>query len=324
MHRQDLIATLSSRTFLTFGGTETWMSFVQGYPLREFCAFEVAADELAWDVLEQGLLRPILDAGAATGLGVIADCLVWRASTDYVNRLGHGELGVSGVNRLAVARTRRLVDEWRARGGDAERDCPVILAGDLGPRGDGYTIGSGGTVSIPAARDYHLAQLEALADAGVDLVTALTMTSPAETIGIVRAAEQVGLPVVVSPTTETDGRLPDGTPLGEFVMEVDDGTSGAPLAYMANCVHPLHLAPVLEEAADKGAPWLSRFRGLRANASTRSHAELDCSTSLDRGDPEDLARRMAALHHLYGFTIVGGCCGTDAEHLRAMAQQLST
>ena len=316
MDKAAIVEALTNRTFLTFGGNETYLQFVQRYPLREFCAFEVAGDDAAWERLERELLRPILDAAAAGGLGVLTDCMVWRASRDYVDRLGHRAAGVAGVNRRAVERTKQLVADWRTSG-DTPVPCPVILAADLGPRGDGYAVS--GPVSIDAARDYHAPQVEALAAEGVDLLVALTMTNVPETIAIVRTAGAAGLPVLVSPTIEPDGRLPDGTPLGDAIAMVDDATAGSPVGYIVNCAHPDHLEPTLRAAQDRNERWLDRFRGLRANASAKTHAELDNSTELDRGDPAALARELGALKRRYGFRIVGGCCGTDAEHLRAIA-----
>jgi homocysteine S-methyltransferase len=146
-----------------------------------------------------------------------------------------------------------------------------------------------------------------------------TMTSIAESIGLVRAASETGLPVIVSPTVETDGRLPDASPPGDFVRRVDDATGGAPLFYMVNCAHPTHVRPTLERAAGEGAGWLGRFAGFRANASARSHAELDESPELDRGDPEALAGELADLKRRFGLRVGGGCCGTDAEHIAAIA-----
>jgi homocysteine S-methyltransferase len=307
-------ATLNERTFLTFAGDETYLLYIQGFPLREFCAFEVFADERAWRRMQDELLRPIADTAAATGMGLLAGSLVWRASADYVARLGAGD--PAAVNQRAVARTRAFIDEWRA-GNAAARACPVILTGDIGPRGDGYAVS--GPVSAGAAYDYHAPQIETLARADVDLLLPLTMTSLPEAVGIVRAAERTGLPVMVSPTIEPDSRLPDGTPLGEFVAAVDHQTSGYPVAYMVNCVHPSHLAPVLRAAAGAGEPWLARFVGMRANASAKTHAELDNSTALDRGDPAALGRGVADLQREHGLRIVGGCCGTDAEHLACIA-----
>lgn len=318
MDRSAIVSQLASRTFLTFGGSETYLQFIQKFPLREFCAFEVVEDEGAWTRMEQALLRPIADAAASHGLGLLTDCMVWRASTDYVSRLGFGAHGVAGMNRRNVSRTRAFLERWHASS-ESARATPVILAGDVGPRGDGYAIGSRDPVPVTNARDYHTPQVDALADAKVDLVVAMTMTNLNETLGIVQAAERVRLPVLVSPTVETDGRVPDGSSLGDFVRAVDEATSGYPVGYMVNCAHPTHLGPTLRAAADGGEKWLGRFRGLRTNASARSHQELDNSTDVDRGDPAVLAREMKSLLDAYRFTIVGGCCGTDADHLGRIA-----
>jgi len=320
MSAEELSRALTSKPFLTSGGIETYLLFLQGVPLREFCAFELVGDETAWSAMERSFLRPIAEAAAAGGFGFITDCLVWRASRDYVDRLGHAAVGVAGVNQRLVARMRRSIDEWRAAGGERARACPVVLAADLGPRGDGYAVGAGGPVPVDAAYGYHVEQVRALADADVDLLVALTMTSVNEALGVVRAAREQRLPVLVSPTVETDGSLPDGSALGDFVARVDEATGGYPVGYIVNCAHPAHLEPTLRAAADAGAPWLRRLHGLRTNASRKSHAELDEATELDRGDIDDLVRQMKALKDRYGFTILGGCCGTDAEHLRAIVE----
>ena len=84
----DVVRALSERTFLTFAGDETYLLYIQGFPLREFCAFEVFDDAQAWRRMQDELLRPIADAAAANGMGLLAGCLVWRASADYLARLG--------------------------------------------------------------------------------------------------------------------------------------------------------------------------------------------------------------------------------------------
>ncbi len=81
---------------------------------------------------------------------------------------------------------------------------------------------------------------------------------------------------------------------------------------MLNCAHPTHFV----DALNRGEAWTARIRGLRANASVRSHAELDAAPDLDIGDPVDLGRRYRALRREFpGFTVLGGCCGTDHRHV---------
>jgi S-methylmethionine-dependent homocysteine/selenocysteine methylase len=304
------------RTFLTPGGTETFLLFQQGFPLREGCAFEVFDDDAAWARLQDEYLRPILATAAAHGQGVLLDTLVWRAHPDFISLLGYRAEDLGRFNQLAVERTRDVVASWRSRAGAA--DVPVLLTADVGPRGDGYQVADR-ELTPEAAHEYHRAQMEVLARAGVDLVCALTMTSVAEAIGVARAAREAGLPVIVSPTVETDGTLPDGTPLGELVRRVDDATGGLPLFYMVNCAHPAHVTPALEWARRVGEGWLRRFKGIRANSSRKSHAELDNSPELDRGNPSELGDEVAQMQRDYDLCVVGGCCGTDAEHVSAIS-----
>ncbi len=96
---------------------------------------------------------------------------------------------------------------------------------------------------------------------------------------------------------------------------MDEETASAPAYYMVNCAHPTHVDATLIA----GESWNARVRGLRANASTMSHAELDVAEELDTGDIEDLGARYAALREkLPRLTVLGGCCGTDARHIDAI------
>jgi S-methylmethionine-dependent homocysteine/selenocysteine methylase len=196
---------------------------------------------------------------------------------------------------------------------------PVVISGCIGPRGDGYAPSELMTAS--EARTYHALQARAFAEAGADVITAITMTYAAEAIGIAEAARSAGLPVVLAFTVETDGRLPDGSTLEAAIAEVDEATDGYPAYYMINCAHPTHFASVIDPAAG----WTQRIGGIRANASTASHAELDEAEELDAGDPADLAERYAELRKaLPSLKVLGGCCGTNHEHVGAIAERCVT
>ena len=257
-------------------------------------------------------LSRILKAAGDTSRRRILTMLVQEGPLRVTELAAHFDISLNSVSKhIKVLEEAGLVTR-RTVGRDHH------IAADLGPRGDGYRIEGAGP-DPEVARAYHRPQLESLAAAGVDLACALTMTSLEESIGIVRACGDVGLPVIVSPTVETDGRLPDGRSLGDFVQSLDAATGAAPLFYMVNCAHPTHLRPALDSARAAGASWLERFRGFRANASARSHAELDESTELDRGDVSRLAQEIEAMRRDFDLWVVGGCCGTDHAHLRAIA-----
>lgn len=211
------------------------------------------------------------------------------------------------MNRAAVA----LAEEVRAAA--AADGITAVVSGCVGPRGDGYDPGE--AMTADEAQRYHAIQIGTFADTSADQVTAITMTNAAEAIGIVRAAAAAGIPAAVSFTVETDGRLPTGQGLRDAIDQVDSETGAGAAYFMVNCAHPSHFAGALEPDGD----WRARIAGLRANASQKSHAELDESTELDEGDPTDLGDRHAALRdRLPAVTVLGGCCGTDARHVAAI------
>jgi S-methylmethionine-dependent homocysteine/selenocysteine methylase len=291
---------LDGDVFITDGGMETTLIFHDGLELPHFASFVLLKDEEGREKLRR-YFRPYVEIARARGVGILLDTPTWRANADWGDRLGYSAEALADVNRRGVA----VLEELRA-----ETGALIVISGCIGPRGDGYQADE--RMSADEAEPYHAAQVATFADTAADLISALTITYADEAIGIVRAAERVGMPVVISFTVETDGRLPSGESLQGAVEAVDDATSGAAAYFMINCAHPTHFARVLEGSGG----WLDRIRGVRANASTKSHAELDESTELDSGDPEDLARRYAELRsRLPKLNVVGGCCGTDHRHI---------
>ncbi len=295
------------RLFLTDSGLETDLIFNHGVDLPCFAAFTLLRDASGRRRLAD-YYRRHLDIARAAGTGFILESTGWRASADWGEQLGidNGELNT--LNRQGVELLHSLRTEYQTEA------LPIIVSGCIGPRGDGYVPDT--NFSADAAEAYHRTQVASLAAAAPDMITAMTLTTVDEAIGIVRAAQAAGLPVVISFTLETDGRLPSGTTLGDAIAAVDAATDGVAAYFMVNCAHPSHFEPAIEA----GAPWLDRLRGLRANASQCSHAELDVMTSLDAGDPATLANEYAALlARLPQLTVLGGCCGTDARHVAAIA-----
>lgn len=290
--------------FIADGGLETCLIFQDGVDLPDFAAFPLLASDEGTATLTRYYQR-YLDVAEQRGIGIVLDTPTWRASLDWGARLGYDSTTLARLNRRAV----EVIDGLRRR----HPATTAVVNGVIGPRGDGYEVGA--TMSPVEAAAYHGLQARAFADAGADVVSAITMTYADEAIGIARAVDAVGLPVVLSFTVETDGRLPSGQSIGDAIAQVDDATGATPAYYMLNCAHPTHFLPAIE----LGEPWVGRIRGVRANASALSHAELDAAEELDRGDVEGLAGLYRELASIFDLSVVGGCCGTDHEHVAAMA-----
>jgi S-methylmethionine-dependent homocysteine/selenocysteine methylase len=293
--------------FLTDGGIETTLIFDDGFELPDFAAFVLHDDEAGRDALVR-YFDSYASIAVRKGLGIVLETATWRASPDWAARQGYSVDDLVRVNRDAV----ELLLEIRAR--HQTEATPVVISGCIGPRGDGYVAGE--LMSVDEARNYHALQARTFAATDADLITAITMTYPAEAIGVAEAARAAGMPVVISFTVETDGTLPSGESLRGAIEAVDAATGGYPAYYMINCAHPTHFAGVL--AADE--PWASRIGGIRANASTMSHAELDVAEELDTGDVDGLAARYRDLRASNpSISVVGGCCGTNQRHVDAIA-----
>src|SRR3954452_22406838 len=297
---------LGDQVFLTDGGIETTLIFHEGLDLPLFAAFDLLKDEAGTAALRR-YYEPYLELAAERGLGFVLESPTWRASPRWATEIGYSDEELDALNRKAIA----LMEELRDRQGT--RGAPVVISGCIGPQDDGYSPET--KLSAAEAQDYHATQIGTFAGTSADMVCAVTMTYVDEAVGITRAAREAGLPVAISFTLETDGRLPSGQELGEAIEEADAETDSAPAYYMINCAHPTHF----EDALDGGAAWARRIRGLRANASTKSHAELDEAEDLDDGDPDDLGSRYAALRDkLPNLNVLGGCCGTDHRHVCAV------
>jgi homocysteine S-methyltransferase len=292
----------SAHGWVTDGGLETDLIFHRGLDLPDFASFPLLDDAVGRTVLDD-YYRGYADIAARAGAGLLLETPTWRANTDWGARLGYDADALARINQQAVEHVRGLIGEVIGE---------ALVVGVLGPRGDGYQAGD---LDADRYADYHRPQVAAFAEAGADLATAYTLTTVAEAVGVVRAAQDVGIPVGISYTVETDGRLPDGTSLGEAVEQLDAATGAGAAHLLVNCAHPDHVRP----GVDGGGAWTGRIAGLRVNSSRQSHAELDEAEELDEGDLTDLARLTRELaDSLPEVRIVGGCCGTDVRHIAAM------
>ena len=299
---------LGERLFLTDGGMETTLIFHEGLTLPQFASFDLLKTAEGTDALRK-YYRTYADIAKRFGTGLLFDTVTWRANADWGARLGYVSEALAESNRQAV----RLVEEIREEFETAR--TPIVISGCVGPRGDGYVPTS--AMSAADAERYHSEQIQILAGTAADMISAMTMNDVQEALGIVRAARGADMPVAISFTVETDGGLPTGQSLRSAIEEIDVETEHYPSYYAINCAHPTHFADAIADHGD----WIGRLRAIRANASRKSHAELNESAELDIGDPVELGadyvQLMGLLPHV---NVIGGCCGTDDRHITCIAE----
>lgn len=306
-HRNSL-PQLGNGLFLADGGIETTLIFHEGLELPDFAAFHLLKTDEGEAALRK-YFRTYADLARRFGTGLILESATWRSSKGWGARLGYSTEELAEINRKAILMLEEIRNEYQ------DDAMTVVISGCIGPRGDGYVPGE--VMSAQEAEDYHREQVEVFAASSADLVTAITMNYVEEAIGIVQAAKKAGIPVVISFTVETDGNLPTGQTLKSAIEQVDRVTDGYPAYYMINCAHPTHFEHIVSE----GGAWLDRVRGVRANASHRSHAELNEAPDLDEGNPVELGTQYARLkQRISALNVMGGCCGTDHRHMEQIAE----
>lgn len=294
------------RLFLTDGGIETTLIFDDGFDLPYFAAFDLLRSPDGRAGLVNYYER-FLKIAVARGTGFILESPTWRSNRDWGAQLGYSSAELADANRDAI----RLMSELRACYERAQ--TPIVISGCIGPRGDGYAPER--VMNEAESEDYHSEQVGWMVEAGAEIITAITMTHIPEAIGVARASARFDAPVVISFTVETDGRLPTGQSLKDAIRAVDETTGEGPAYFMINCAHPTHFRDALEP----GAAWALRIGGVRGNASTKSHAELDDSSELDRGDVKALALDYRDLQRRFpNIRVLRGCCGTDHTHIDAI------
>jgi S-methylmethionine-dependent homocysteine/selenocysteine methylase len=304
MYRNGL-PQLEGGVFVTDGGIETTLIYHHGLELPEFAAFDLLKDDAGTEQLRR-YYAPYAELARDRSLGLVLEAPTWRANPAWAAKIGYSREGLNRLNRKAIDLMVELRETYAS-------GAPIVISGCVGPHDDGYRPAT--MLTAEEGQEYHAEQIGTFADTAADMVTAITMTYAEEATGVARAAAAVGIPSAISFTLETDGRLPSGQSLREAIEQVDAETGSAPAYYMVNCAHPTHFAAVLEP----GSAWTERIRGLRTNASRKSHDELDASEELDEGDPDELADRHAELQKLLpAANVLGGCCGTDHRHVGAI------
>lgn len=308
----DGLPQLGDKIFITDGGLETVLIFHHKLELPEFAAYDLLREEKGYEILFD-YFKTYFDLAEKHKKGIVLETPTWRANLDWGEKIGDSQQELDSINRQAVRLVKQIRDQF------ATDETPVVISGQIGPRGDGYVASM--KMTIEEATQYHTAQIAVFAESDVDMVSALTINYVDEAIGITLAAQKFGLPVCISFTVETDGCLPTGETLEQAIKLVDEQTDKGPAYYMINCAHPTHFDHLFR---DNNAT-LNRVRGLRANASCLSHAELDEAEELDEGNPTEFGEQLKQLNSLASqITVLGGCCGTDHRHIEQICKHTSS
>lgn len=302
---RSALPQLEGGIFLSYCGMETDLIFNRGVDLPGFASYPLLETEEGRETL-RGYCAQLIGMARQNGVFVLLESSTWIANRDRGAAIGYSPAALKEFNIAAID----LIAGVREK----EGDLPTLLSAQMGPRGDGYAPTE--RMTAAEAETYHAEQMEIISQTEADLVSAFTLCYPEEAIGIVRAAKHAELPIVIGFTVETDAKLPSGHSLADAIEAVDAATDNATAYYVINCAHPDNFSNALTDA-----PWMDRIIGVIANASRRSHAELDESEVLDDGDPVELGSLIGDLRRRFPhLTVVGGCCGTDMRHMESIAE----
>ena len=257
----------------------------------------------AWNVSHPDVVRRIqrsyLEAGS----------LIVMTNTFGANRLRLGLHGledrVAELNQTAAVLLRAEVD---AAGGKA------LVAGDIGP--SGAIMAPVGTLDHDEAVDVFAEQAAALVAGGVDLIWIETMSDLAEIGAAIQGVRRVapGIPLITTMTFDTRGHTMMGVSPEQAVVALSAWGADA---VGGNCGNgPDELVEVIRRM-HAAAPEVTLVA--KSNAGVPELVDL---RAVYRATPDEMAPRAAEMRDS-GATIVGGCCGTTPEHLRAIAAALA-
>lgn len=310
----DFIETVTSgRPVLTDGGIETRIMFET--PIHMDPDVQVAAllDHRDGRMKLESVYSGYVEAAREFSLPVVIGTPTFRAGPNFIRRAGLPEEDIGRLNRQAAG----FLKDVREKGGHE----PVFIGGVIGPSGDAYMPGQ--ALPVAQAAEYHRPQAEALAVAGVDFLFAPTFPSVDEAEGACIAMARTGVPHVISFILGPEGDVLDGTPLAAAINRIDDNPDARPLYFSLSCIHALAAAEAVAKLKADSAPAYGRLAEFKANGSPLRTDRLVQLDHPETDDPETFAAEMAGLFDPAGLHVLGGCCGTDDSHIRALARLLA-
>lgn len=310
-HLRRSIPPLSTKPFLTDGGLETTIVYKEKIDLPCFAAITLLSTTQGTELLRRLYIKYV-DVALSHNAGIVLEARVWRGAPIWAQPLGLTSAELIALNVKAVELLLDLRQQVETQ------STPIVISGNIGPLSDAYKLSN--RPGREFVREQYREQIKALVDAGVDMLSITTITDTEEMIAAIEIAREHDIPIHASFSVERDGKLLNHRNLEEAIAEVDTTTNGYAAYFGINCAHPAHVKELLKTMPESTRSRIGSFRG---NASLRSHEELDNAAELDRGDIakfatdfEDVARLLPSLR------VAGGCCGTDEEHVAAVAGKL--
>jgi len=267
-------------------------------------------DDLGRRALEK-IYRQYIAVGLKFNLPILLSAPTWRANPDRIEASGFQLLET--INADCV----RFLQSIRETYDDDSKS--IFISGLMTCRGDAYRAEE--ALAVQEAVDFHKSQAAMLAESKVDFIMAATLPAVSEARGIAAAIADLDIPYVISFVIRPVGTLLDGTPLHRAIDQIDSTIQNPPFFYSVNCVHPTVFAQGLGREIEISKSVQNRLLGLQANTSSRSPEELDGLEQLDGSDPDKFAEEILDLHHQFGIKVIGGCCGTDHRHIKAIAEK---
>lgn len=240
-----------------------------------------------------------IDIASEAELPFLMGTPTWRANHERV----YGSNISKSVNYDAVKFLREI------RNTLTKGIVDIKIGGSIGCKNDCYLPEEG--LSSAEAEQFHSWQIGQLAKGGADFLIAVTLPNVEESLGIAKAMEKTDIPYIISYVINRNGNILDGTPLIDAINKLDDNTIVPPLGYMVNCSYPTFLC-----ASQQPEILFKRLLGYSANASSLDHCELEGSDRLESESVSEWGDSMLELNGKYAVKILGGCCGTNAEHLK--------
>jgi S-methylmethionine-dependent homocysteine/selenocysteine methylase len=260
----------------------------------------------------EGICRQYLEIGRDYQLPLLVSTPTWRASRERIASAGYEGVDVNGDNARFLGALRASYGSYAAK---------VIVCGLMSCRGNAYAPHE--ALSTAEAQRFHSWQAGKLAAAEVDVLLASTLPAVSEATGLAMALAATGKPYLISFVVRPEGTLLDGTPLNQAITAIDSSVQPQPFAYMINCTHASFARSALCHPDHSSDLVRQRVVGLLANTAALSPEDLDGSTALVEEAPETFGVSVAGLQRDLGLKILGGCCGTDDRHIRALAVQIS-